>query len=107
VRPYAGEACRGIFVRVTSADVLRPVALGLLLMAAIATTHRLRFQWARYPTAANPSGEGHFERLVGRRDIRRVFDRAPQEIDADVVREWTGVGDWVERVQPALLYERA
>ena len=44
---------------------LRPVALGLLLMAAIVSTHRLRFQWARYPTAANPGGDGHFERLIG------------------------------------------
>jgi uncharacterized protein YbbC (DUF1343 family) len=107
VRPYAGEECRGIRVNVTSPGALRPVALGLLLMAAIATTHRLRFQWARYPTAANPSGEGHFERLIGTRDVRRLFDRAPQDIDAGVVREWTGSGDWAGRVRPVLLYEGA
>ncbi len=102
--PYAGEACRGVRVTVTSPDALRPVALGVLLMAAIATTHRLRFQWARYPTAANPGGEGHFERLFGSRDVRRVFDRAPQSIDAEMVRAWTAVGDWAERVTPVLLY---
>lgn len=102
--PYAGEECRGIRITVTWAGALRPVALGLLLMAAVASTHRLRFQWARYPTAANPSGEGHFERLIGRRDIRRVFDKTPQDIDAEQVRAWTEVGDWVERVEPALLY---
>jgi len=103
-RPYGGERCRGIRIAVTSPGALRPVALGLLLMAAVARTHRLRFQWARYPTAANPSGDGHFERLIGRTDIRRVYDRSPQEVDADLVRAWTGVGDWVERVGPVLLY---
>ncbi len=102
--PYAGEECRGIRITVTWPGALRPVALGLLLMAAVATTHRLRFQWARYPTAANPSGEGHFERLIGRRDIRRVFDKAPQDIDAEQVRAWTEVGDWVERVESVLVY---
>ena len=105
--PYIGEPCKGIRVQVTNAAALRPVALGLLLLAAIATTHRLRFQWARYPTAANPSGEGHFERLIGRRDIRRRFDASPAGIDAETVRGWTAVGDWAERVQPALLYEGA
>lgn len=102
--PYAGEECRGLRITVTWAGALRPVALGLLLMAAVASTHRLRFQWARYPTAANPSGEGHFERLVGRNDIRRVFDKTPQDIDAEQVRAWTEVGDWVQRVGPILVY---
>ncbi|MBM3908310.1 MAG: DUF1343 domain-containing protein [Gemmatimonadetes bacterium] len=103
--PYAGESCRGVRVTVTNPDALRPVALGFLLMAAIATTHRLRFQWARYPTAANPSGEGHFERLAGRRGIRRHYDAAPEDIDADLVRAWTDVGDWHQRVGAGVLYE--
>ena len=102
--PYAGEGCHGIRITVTWAGALRPVALGLLLMASVASPHRLRLQWARYPTAANPSGEGHFERLVGRRDIRRVFDKTPQNIDAEQVRSWTEVGDWVQRATPVLVY---
>ena len=102
--PYIAEPCRGIRVRVTDANVLRPVALGLLLMAAIVGTHRLRFQWAKYPTAANPGGDGHFERLMGRRDIRRHFDASPAGIDAELVRGWTSVGDWGERVRESLCY---
>jgi uncharacterized protein YbbC (DUF1343 family) len=103
--PYIGEPCKGIRVRVTNDGAMRPVALGLLLLAAIATTHRLRFQWARYPTATNPSGNGHFERLIGRNDIRRRYDASPGDINADTVRAWTDAGDWAERVGPALLYE--
>jgi len=102
--PYIAEPCRGIRVHVTDASAMRPVALGLLLLAAIVSTHRLRFQWARYPTAANPSGDGHFERLIGRRDIRRHFDASSFAIDADMVREWTSVGDWGERVGGSLCY---
>ncbi len=104
VGPYAGETCRGMHVRVTSPEALRPVALGLLLMAAVASTHRLRFQWARYPTAANPSGDGHFERLAGQRDIRHKLDVAPQDVDAELVRQWTDAGDWRARVEGLLLY---
>lgn len=103
--PYAGELCHGIKITVTSASALRPVALGLLLMAAVASTHRLRFQWARYPTVANPSGEEHFERLVGRRGIRPHLDRSPQGVDAALVRRWTDTGDWSARVGTALLYD--
>ena len=102
--PYAGEACRGIRITVTSRDAMRPVALGLLLLAAVVSTHRLRFHWARYPTVANPSGEEHFERLIGRRGIRRHYDASPDAIDADLVRQWTGTDDWAERVSPELLY---
>lgn len=102
--PYAGERCRGVHITVTAHSTFRPVATGFLLLAAIATTHRLRLQWARYPTAANPGGEGHFERLVGRRGIRRYFDGSPQRIDSSLVSAWTDTGDWEARVAPALLY---
>jgi len=102
--PYAGEPCRGIRITVTSRDALRPVALGLLLLAAVVSTHRVRFQWVRYPTVANPSGEEHFERLIGRRGIRRHYDASPEAIDAELVRQWTGTDDWAERVSPELLY---
>ncbi|MBW7932648.1 MAG: hypothetical protein H3C62_03355 [Gemmatimonadaceae bacterium] len=54
---------------------------------------------------ANPSGEEHFERLVGRRGIRPHLDRSPQGVDAALVRRWTDTGDWSARVGTALLYD--
>ncbi len=102
--PHAAERCHGVRVRVTEAHVVRPVALGLLLMAAIANTHGGQFQWATYPTAANPGGHGHFERLLGRGDLRGAFDATPGAIDSDVVRAWTTTGDWSERVREVLCY---
>jgi uncharacterized protein YbbC (DUF1343 family) len=104
IGPYAGEPCHGIRIDVTDPAAYRPVATGLLLLAAIIATHRLRFAWARYPTAANPSGDEHFERLTGRRDIRARLDAAPETVDGEVVGAWISPGDWAREVAPALLY---
>lgn len=101
---YANDTCHAVRIMITAPDVLRPVSLGLLLLASVITTHRLQFQWARYPTAANPSGDGHFERLIGRHGIRRHFDEMPDAIDAEMIRTWTSTNDWINRVTPELLY---
>ena len=105
VGPYAREACHGIRIVITDDRAVRPVALGLLLLAAIIATHRLRFAWARYPTAANPRGDGHFERLVGRSGVRARLDAAPESVNGAAVEEWTRVDGWVDRVKSVLLYD--
>ena len=102
--PYAGESCEGIQLIVSDGAAFRPVATGLLLLAAVIQTHRLRFAWARYPTAANPSGDGHFERLIGTRSIRARLDADPVSVHAETVADWLAVDAWAARVRPALLY---
>jgi uncharacterized protein YbbC (DUF1343 family) len=102
---YAGETVRGIRIEITDARVVRPVALGLLLLAAVFSTQRLRVAWSKYPTAANPSGDGHFERLTGQSGIRARLDRSPETVDGAQVSEWTRTAGWPERVRDALLYE--
>ena len=102
---YAGEPVRGIRIEIADARVVRPVALGLLLLAAVITTHRLRIAWARYPTAANPSGDGHFERLIGKAGVRTRLDASPETVDGAQVDDWTRADGWAERVRDALLYE--
>ena len=104
LNPHAGVACPGVRVRVNEPAEVRPVAVGLLLMAAIAKTHHRHFEWATYPTAANPGGLGHFERLLGRGDVRAVLDATPDAIDARTINAWTTIGDWNERVQEVLCY---
>jgi len=54
--PYAGQRCEAVRITVLDPARVRPVALGLALLADIAAHHRGVFAWARYPTAANPSG---------------------------------------------------
>jgi uncharacterized protein YbbC (DUF1343 family) len=61
-------------INVLDPPAVRPVSLGIRLLAVIIATHRPAFTWAIYPTAANPGGEGHFERLVGVSGIRQALD---------------------------------
>jgi starch synthase len=72
--------------------------------ASVMTVHREAFAWVPYPTAANPTGHAHLARLVGRADLQRWLDREAERIDLALVREWTHLDDWAERVLPALLY---
>jgi uncharacterized protein YbbC (DUF1343 family) len=104
--PYEGATCRGVRLHVVSGVDARPVALGLRVMATIAALHRDQFQWARYPTTANPGGEGHLERLLGRGDVRRVIAETADAIDDDRIAAWTSIDDWPARVRDALLYDR-
>jgi uncharacterized protein YbbC (DUF1343 family) len=107
IGPAAGTRCHGVSLAISAADAdafvaraLRPVALGLTLLDAIARQHPHDFAWARYPTAANPDGHDHFARLIGRTDMGAHIGAMP------VVppETWTRPAGWAERVAPVLLY---
>ena len=89
---------------VNDPKVFRPVAAGLLLLATVLELHRDHFQWAKYPTAANPGGEGHFERLIGRTGTREALERGVVEVHP-LVAGWTEAVGWPRRVKPFLLYD--
>ncbi|MFN8571090.1 MAG: DUF1343 domain-containing protein [Gemmatimonadaceae bacterium] len=101
--PYAGTSCNGVQWTVTDAHAIRPVATSLLVIGIIAQLHADHFRWARYPTAANPSGEEHFERLVGRQGIREALMAGVPS--PKTLKAWTSIDDWKGRVAPHLLYE--
>jgi uncharacterized protein YbbC (DUF1343 family) len=103
-RKHAGETCRGVRLEVTDARIVRPVKTGLHLLGAIIRTHRAEFQWLAYPTAANAAGHHHFDRLIGRSDIRQELERQPDDLAAKI-EPWTGIDDWPARVARHLLYE--
>ncbi|MEA2733950.1 MAG: hypothetical protein QOE14_401 [Humisphaera sp.] len=99
-RKYAGEKCRGVMLETTDAKSLRPVAVGLHLIAALIRLHRKDFQWLPYPTAANEKGHQHFDRLIGRMYVRTMLDCGEERI-----AEWTGAPGWADRARRHLLYE--
>ncbi|MCC6772543.1 MAG: DUF1343 domain-containing protein [Gemmatimonadaceae bacterium] len=102
--PFAGEPCEGVRVEVRVARDVRPVAIALTLLAALIRAQPGTFAWAPYPTAANPLGGDHFERLVGQRGIaERLADVATPVTPGDITR-WTDAEDWASRVRDALLY---
>lgn len=100
--PYAAEHCVG--VRLYDAASHRPVVAGLALLASAIATQHEHFAWARYPTAANPSGEDHFARLIGDRAVRPLLDARADSLTLGELQSLTTTADWASRVAPALLY---
>ena len=103
--PWKGEACRGIRLEVTDPAAFRPVRTGLTLLTAIRQHHPESFRWKTYPTAANPTGEGHFERLIGVTDIRPILEEDP----ATLLRSLSGCLDasaWQKEAEPFLCYPK-
>jgi uncharacterized protein YbbC (DUF1343 family) len=87
---YAGELCRGLQVHVTDREALRPVSLGLHLIAAARELHPHHFEW-------NP----HFERLMGAPRAREALEAgcAPDAI----ISEWAGAEAAFARARSAYL----
>ena len=67
-------------------------------------THSTRFAWADDRTAANPGGCEHFERLIGRRDIRPVLEHAANTVTAERIGQWVASDDWASRVGSVVSY---
>ncbi len=116
--PHRGEPCAGVQLSLAAsaadplalaefvARELRPVSLGLQLLHAVREHHPYDFAWASYPTAANPSGQQHLARLIGRTDVAEAIT-ALSPTPRVSTTEWTRVADWPERVRPVLLYDRS
>lgn len=102
--PHAGLSCEGVRLRVENVAAVRPVALGLRLLAEVVALRQPQFAWARYPTAANPTGAGHFERLVGRPGLREKLEAGAERLDDARLQEWTAAPGWAARAEPCLLY---
>jgi uncharacterized protein YbbC (DUF1343 family) len=101
--PYLGTSCSVVRMRLTEPCSLQPVRSGLHLLATTIATHWPDFQWASYPTVANPTGEGHFERLIGQAGIRETLESNPPDL-AERIEAWTTTPGWRERVAGCLLY---
>ena len=102
-RKYAGERCQGVQLRVDAPQVFRPVAAALHLLAIVIDLHRDRFSWSPYPTAANASGGGHFDRLIGTAAVRELLpDNASGP--TELIEVYTQPDDWQPRIGPHLLY---
>jgi uncharacterized protein YbbC (DUF1343 family)/CubicO group peptidase (beta-lactamase class C family) len=88
---YAGELCRGVFLVVTNRDALRPVRVGLELLAAIAHLHGARLD------------TGETWRLFGSREQLEAVKNGADP--ATVAASWAaGEASWRDRRAKYLLY---
>jgi uncharacterized protein YbbC (DUF1343 family) len=103
---YAEHRCAGVSVQAIDPGTIGPVALGLLLLAAVMATHPEAFRWNAYPTAANPGGDAHLRRLLGSSIVAELVAN-PEHVTAAAAAGWTRVPEWTPRLMAAdaLLYE--
>lgn len=104
VGKFADQPCQGVMLHTLNPSLIRPVAQGLHLLALIKRFYPREFSWLPYPTAANEPGYGHFDRLIGRLEIRKALDSASFD-PISQIPIWTHPHNWAERVAPFLLYK--
>lgn len=102
--PHAGANCHAVRFTLTEPKRFRPVAAGLHLLEIVVRTHRRHFRWQNYPTRANPKGEDHFARLIGRADIRDALGTDHTDI-CHRISDWTDTRAWTALVRDILLYD--
>jgi uncharacterized protein YbbC (DUF1343 family) len=90
IGPYTGQHCNGLLLTITDAAAHRPVQSGLALLAAIAQLHPLELQPRTYPTAANPGGSQHLDKLLGQPNAFAQL-LSGQPFATDVAEEWRGM----------------
>jgi uncharacterized protein YbbC (DUF1343 family) len=95
--PHAGTGCAALEIEVAQPALVRPVALGLALLGAVAGVHREQFAWSDYPTVANPTGGGHLERLLGVTGVREVIESDPAQLDDACIAGLTSAPGWPAR----------
>lgn len=90
---FAGQMCGGIQLHVTDRNTLRPLTLGLHLLAALRDLYPDQFTWRA----------SHFDRLVGSDEVRHALERAkPVE---QIVQGWEEtLAEFDQRRQAHLLY---
>jgi len=111
-RPYsslvAGAGANpypGVLIEVRSPAALRPVALGLRLLALLRTLYPEECRWAPYPTTVNPTGEGHLGNLLADPTLVSALENAPASVDEAMIQDRTRAPDWWRRARPHLLYD--
>lgn len=100
---YANQLCHGIMLHITDPHAFRPVATGLVIICLLKHHYPNDFQWDVYPTHVNPSGEAHFDKLVGQRNVRHQIEANSLNFLKEIP-QLTQVLDWPERVKSYLLY---
>lgn len=101
--PAPSGNCPGILLESGAPKALRPVALGLHLMALLGTFHPDQFRWTPYPTAVNPEGENHLSLLLAHGKVEEILQH-PEGFDSNMIDEWCRAPGWWDRASPHLLY---
>lgn len=84
---YKGKVCHGLELIISDENLFRPVKTALSLLQCFFTLYPEQIKERLYCTNANPSGNGHLDKLVG---IKNAFDniKTGNLPDTDVASSW-------------------
>ena len=94
----------GIHCTVKDPENYDAVLNGLLLLKIIKDLHPQHFEWASYPTNANPTGHNHLSLLLGIPNAEALFD-LPLQNWLQKIQILLRVDYWKKEIEPYLLYE--
>ena len=94
---YKNETCYGLELSLTDANKFRPVAFGIDLISVLFRSYPHQLKERAYVTNANPSGGGHLDKLLGKKNAFELF-RSNASIEPGVSKHWP------EEIAPYLLY---
>lgn len=100
---YTGDTCVGLSFEVSDTNNFLPVQFGLWLIKIIKDHHQ-EIAWANYPTAVNPTGGGHLDRLLGIPNATELFELPFNDFMQQIKTQCTVAQQWSSRVKPWLLY---
>lgn len=95
---YANEVCFGLIFSITDHKIFKPVSTGILLIQSLILLYPNHCKERLYHTVANPSGEGHLDKLTG---INQSFKRLK---NGELLSTKLKDEDWNEIIHPFLLY---
>ena len=100
---FNNELCKVVKFSVLNQHIFKPVQFGLLLIKCILETHP-EFEWDLYPTAANPTGEKHLDKLLGIPQSEKIFDLPWKQFLEKIEFETNVSATWFEKIKDYLLY---
>lgn len=94
---YKNENCNGLELKITDRERFHPVSFGIDLIAALFKLYSNLVKERAYVTNANPSGNGHLDKLLGIKNASALF-KQETAIKTEVA------GTWAIEIGPYLLY---
>lgn len=100
---YADEICYGLQFSVPDSNIFRSVETGLQLVQLITSLYPDQCKERLYPTAANPSGNKHLDKLTG---VYQSFKKIKNgELLSTTLQQRDSIAiGWKETIRPYLLY---
>ncbi len=93
----------GIHCEVKDPNNYDAVLNGLILLKLVKDLHPSQFQWAPYPTFANPTGENHLSLLMGVPNAEKLFE-LPLQQWLQQINKLLRVEGWKNEIAEFLLY---